>query len=49
MGKRKEIVVCCSDCGEVAPLDKEKTTDNWKVYDSKSPCIKCGGKIDIKF
>lgn len=39
--KTKQEVVC-TKCGDVAPIDKEKSTENWTVYDTSKPCEKCG-------
>lgn len=33
----------CDKCGAVAPIDKEKSNENWTVYAVKEPC-KCGGE-----
>lgn len=34
----------CDKCGKVAPLNKEMTTENWIVYNTKENCD-CGGKF----
>lgn len=49
MGKKKaEMKVVCKECGEEAPIDKEKSNGNWTVHKTKEPC-KCGGKFGIDF
>lgn len=35
----------CNKCGEVAPLDTEKSNENWTVYKTNESC-KCGGKFE---
>jgi hypothetical protein len=38
----------CDKCGEVAPVNKDKSNESWTVYDIKTPC-KCGGKFKLSF
>lgn len=40
----KEMKVVCERCGSIAPIDEEKSNENWKVYSTKEPC-KCGGRF----
>ncbi len=40
--KKKTAKVICDNCGNVAPFDKEKSTENWKVFNTSMPCDKCG-------
>lgn len=48
MAKVKElgarITVKCNKCGKTAPIDKERSTENWTVYKMNEPC-ECGGKF----
>jgi len=47
MKKQKSMLKnTCSICGKEAPVNKEMSTENWVVYDNKSPC-ECGGKFEI--
>lgn len=34
----------CNKCGKSAPIDKEKSNENWIVYNVKEPC-ECGGRF----
>ena len=43
-----KMIVCCEKCGKLAPIDKEKSNDNWVVHDTSKPC-ECGGKFIAKF
>ena len=45
--KKREIKFICKDCGKEPELNKEKSNNNWKVYDNK-PCENCGGELTIK-
>ncbi|MBS4538206.1 hypothetical protein GOQ27_07010 [Clostridium sp. D2Q-11] len=38
-----DIRVVCNKCRKEAPIDKEKSNLNWKVYDESKSC-KCGGE-----
>lgn len=40
---KPKIKMICKECGEHAAVDKEKSNDNWTVYETK--CNKCGGQI----
>lgn len=42
-----EIDFKCSECGEKQEQNKDKSNENWKIFDMK--CPKCGGKIDLVF
>lgn len=42
--KDKKEKMICKECGKEMPIDKDKSTPNWKVY--KEKCI-CGGKGDF--
>lgn len=35
----------CEKCGDPAPLDEEKSNENWSVYKNE-PCH-CGGKFKL--
>ena len=41
--KRPKIERRCEKCGKLQPIVKEKSNENWKVYDPKAIC-ECGGK-----
>lgn len=43
-----DMTPVCEDCGTVAPVIKEMSSQNWKVYRTNEPC-KCGGKFVPKF
>jgi rRNA maturation protein Nop10 len=43
---RKPKVVC-KECGADAPIDKEKSNENWTVH--KNKCDKCGGSVKFSF
>lgn len=43
-----ETGVVCNKCGKSAPIDEEKSNENWIVYKTKEPC-ECGGKFVPKF
>jgi transcription elongation factor Elf1 len=47
MAKRKKIEVkfWCPKCKIEAPIDKEKSNENWTIY--KTVCDKCGGKTEM--
>lgn len=47
MKKKSEMKVVCNNCGNEAPYDKEKSTENWKAFDTSKPCKKCGEKTWI--
>ena len=47
-GKEKEIKRVCEKCGKPQPIDKEKSNENWNVYDPKAVC-ECGGKFKFNF
>lgn len=34
----------CNKCGKNAPINKEKSNENWTVYETKEPC-ECGGRF----
>lgn len=40
----KHPPIVCAKCGNPAPKDEEKSTENWEVYDTLKPCGKCGEK-----
>lgn len=42
--KQLEKGVVCNKCGKSAPIDKEKSNENWTVYKTNEPC-ECGGKF----
>ncbi len=46
VGEEMELKMVCKECGELAPIDTEKSTENWTVY--KTRCEKCGGQTGIK-
>lgn len=48
MAKKKEIKCVCEKCGKPQPIDKEKSNENWNVYDPKAVC-ECGGKFKFNF
>jgi len=49
MAKKKEkIYLACENCGFRPDENKDKSTENWKVYDAQTPCPKCGGEIKIQ-
>lgn len=35
----------CTECDELATVDREKSNENWTVY--KTTCEKCGGRTSI--
>ena len=39
---KQSIIFVCDKCGKPAPIDKEKSTENWIVVKTKEPC-ECGG------
>lgn len=49
MAKRKlpKVIWVCKKCGADAPIDKEKSNENWIVR--KMVCDKCGGQCGSKF
>ena len=38
----------CEKCGKLAPIDKEKSNENWTAYVMGKPC-ECGGTFKLKF
>lgn len=44
MKNKLDMTPICEKCKKVAPIDKEKSNDNWIVYNVKEPC-ECGGKF----
>ena len=50
MKKKKKIdmKVLCDKCGKQAPVNKEQSNANWKVFDTKEPC-ECGGSFHMFF
>ena len=48
MAKKKadKMKFVCNKCGKDMPENKEKSTVNWKVYETK---CECGGTSTIKF
>ena len=45
MAKKKlDMTPICNNCKKVAPINKEKSNENWIVYDVKEPC-ECGGRF----
>lgn len=50
MAKKKEMLdftPVCNKCGKLAPIDEERSSDNWVVYRTKEPC-ECGGRFTPK-
>lgn len=45
--KEKDMTPVCEKCGRVAPINMEKSNQNWIVYEVKEPC-KCGGRFRPK-
>ena len=45
----REIKLVCKFCGKEAPIDTEKSNENWKVYkqNEKCECGKCDYVPDI--
>ena len=43
MAKPPKIERRCEKCGKPQPIIKEKSNENWNVYDTKAIC-ECGGK-----
>ena len=45
----KEMKLVCKYCGKEAPIDTEKSNENWKVYkqNEKCECGKCDYIPDI--
>ncbi|MCM3141685.1 hypothetical protein [Brevibacillus sp. MER 51] len=37
----------CEQCNKEAEPNKEKSNENWKVYDTI--CRHCGGKVKMQF
>ncbi len=35
----------CIECGHAPEPSKEKSTENWNVYETK--CPECGGKVEM--
>lgn len=44
MAKTPNIKSICSNCGKPQPINKEKSNQNWNVYDCNQKC-ECGGKF----
>lgn len=44
--KTIDIKVVCKECGADAPIDAEKSNENWTVH--KSQCDECGGRTGMK-
>lgn len=45
MAKRKvNLEMLCDKCGKPQTINKEKSNQNWDVYDTNVTC-KCGGKF----
>lgn len=44
--KKIKLECRCKICGKLAPIDKEKSNENWIVYDTKSKC-ECGGNYGM--
>ena len=42
--KEIKIICNCNKCGEQAPIDSQRSNDNWIFYNTKDPCS-CGGKF----
>jgi hypothetical protein len=40
--------VACVECDKEAPINKEKSNENWIVHDTNKPC-ECGGEFKFKF
>jgi DNA-directed RNA polymerase subunit RPC12/RpoP len=45
MSKGIDVKFVCNLCDKEIPIDKEKSTANWKVYQKACPC---GGKPMVK-
>ena len=43
MAKAPKIERRCEKCGKPQPIIKEKSNENWNVYDPKAIC-ECGGR-----
>lgn len=48
MNKQIKMKIICEKCGKEAPIDTEKSNENWKVYLTSKPC-ECGGKFKAIF
>ena len=46
--RKAELWFGCEDCAYSPVPNKNKSTDNWKVYDSE-PCPKCGKNMGFHF
>lgn len=44
---KTKIKFICEKCGKKPNENKDKSNENWKVYDNK-PCEYCGGKLTMK-
>ena len=44
----KQIIVKCSKCGKVAPINYDKSTAKFIIYKTDEPC-KCGGKWETRY
>lgn len=41
--KKEPYMKCiCKNCRTERPLDEKLSNENWRVYDTKSPCKECG-------
>jgi Zn finger protein HypA/HybF involved in hydrogenase expression len=45
--KKPLFILKCKDCDYIPEEDKEKSNENWHVYDTK--CPKCGKPLDMEF
>lgn len=46
MNTHIEITVKCKKCGKPAPVDREKSNENWTVQKCNAPC-ECGGEFGL--
>lgn len=47
MAKNNPIKVVCEDCGKDAPIDSEKSNENWTVH--ATTCDECGGRTGFSW
>ena len=46
--KMPRLMPRCNKCGKLAPIDKDKTNENWVTWILKDPC-ECGGIFKSTF
>ena len=46
--EKLEITMKCDQCDNVPPIDDERSSENWTVYETKESC-ECGGTFRIHF